>query len=254
MNTTSNRVVSLAALLAASLLCACSFDQVRGAFSPTPEKTVIAAPKAASQPVKATVYLNSTTPEVTRALGPALTSGRYVLTTDPTLAIFHVTTTPIQSVGEESTSAPLMGILRKSTRTETFEIPFTVKDAAGKTLHSGNVVGFGNEDSGVYPRAASTSTASNTKARDDAIAQLPEALLETLNALPWQATVIGAQDTKTVMLGFDAWTGVTVGQRLTVVGQPDTILKVTGFGPYGRALAVAEKGTLPLPGQMVTLK
>lgn len=240
--------------MAASLLCACSFDQVRQALSTEPTKTTISTPtpeRTTHAPLLATVYLNDTTPEVTRALTKPLSSGRYLLVTDPALAVFHVSTSPTASVGEETTSAPLIGILRKNTRTETYEVPFTVKDATGKTLHNGNVIGFGNEDSGVYPRTATAPQASSTKAKDDALAQLPDALLETLNALPWQAMVIGLQDPKTVMLAIDAHTGIEVDQKLTVVGTPDTVLTVTGFGPYGRALATPAKGSLPLPGQML---
>lgn len=254
MTTISKSAAALAALLAASLLGACSFDQVRSAFKADPTPTTVIStptPRPTSAALRTTVYLEPTSPEVTQALTAALSSGRYILTTDPTLAIFHIIATPQPGIGEESTSAPLMGILRRSTRTDTFEIPFIVKDATGRTLHNGNVIGFGEEDSGVYPRINSAEMKSASKAKADALAQLPEALLQTLNPLPWQAMVIGPQDAKSVMLGIGANAGVETGQIFTVVGQPDTILRVTSFGPYGRALAVPEKSSLPLPGQMV---
>jgi hypothetical protein len=238
--------------MAASLLGACSFDQVRGAFTPTPPATtVISTPVPAKTQLRATVFLETPSAEVTQALTPALSSGRYSLTSDSTLAVFHVSATPQPGVGEESTSAPLMGILRRSTRTDTYEIPFVVKDATGRTLHNGNVIGFGEEDAGIYPRATSANPQSASKAKADAIAQLPAAVLETLDPLPWQAAVIGPQDAKTVMLGIGKEAGVAPGQMFTVADQPDTLLRVTGFGPYGRALATPEKGTLPLPGQLV---
>jgi len=248
LNTASSPITLLAALWAATLLGACSLDQLSQGLSVQPAKTVIAAPVMPSKLKQLTTIHLSGTPDVTQPLGNTLASRGYVIKNDATLAVFHITTAPTQGISEESTSAPLMGILRKNTSTATYEIPFTIKDAIGNTLHSGNVVGFGDEDAGIYPRASSTSASSASKAKSDALAQLPEAVLQVLPNLPWRAQVIGAQDAKTVMLGLDASAGVEVGQTFSVLGKSDSILRITGFGPYGRALATPEKGPV---GQLV---
>lgn len=250
MNTASKFTKLLAALWAATLLSACSLDQLTQGLSAQPTKTIITDAAPVRTKLLTTIHLSGND-EIERAIALALTSRGFIIKDDATLAVFSITAAPTQGIGEESTSAPLMGILRKNTRTSTYEIPFTIKDAIGNKLHSGNVIGFGDEDAGIYPHAGNTSSASTSKAKSDALAQLPEVVLQTLSSLPWRAQIIAAQDTQTVMLGIGADAGVKVGQTFAVLGQPESLLKVTGFGPYGRALATPEKGSLPLPGQLI---
>lgn len=184
-------------------------------------------------------------------LAPALAHAGFVIKDDPAAAMLHIVMTSAPSSSPETTSAPLIGILRTTTRTDTYALPFTIQDAIYAPIHQGTVIGFGDEKSGIYPKISKPLGHSASKAKDDAVAQLPEVLLAVLKPRPWRAVIIAQQDSHTVILGADESAGLARGQKFVVVGQPALQLTITGFGAYGRAIASSETGPLPAVGQWI---
>lgn len=205
--------------------------------------------------LKHTLAVRSNNPDLQVSILEQLNAQPQVVTTaDPTQAQFQLTLQSVPPTPTASTGTRWQGQLAKVRQQFVYPVNYTLSDRAGQILRQGTLQTTSAPQTVIWP-SQSAQPAPSPAVTQQWSQQVLTEIMPHINAIPWQATVVGIVDNDHVTIDAGPETGLVLRAQLMTATHPKALLEVVNFellpsGQLRTTLRVLE-GLQPQPGRSV---